>query len=164
MPLRRLRCDPALVPPSVDDGDLYVLDRDWLPVDADHTSRLTWCRAQPAGELWEVVGRVQPLQRFVPVTAPHQVVPFWNEIPQRAARVTERNAAVHATARLLGDDREHGPTWRTGIDLLPVVNPLSHWAPRRNPSRRRHKPSRISHTQLPSAGEERWWSTVWADR
>src|SRR3954447_4441916 len=98
MPLRRLRIDPSLVPGPIDDRDLDVLDRHRISIDAHDTGGFTWCRAQPASELREVVGCVQPLQRLIPVTTPHQVVPLRYEIAQRAACVAERDSTVHATA------------------------------------------------------------------
>ena len=61
--------DPALVPGPVDDLHLDLLDRDRVGVDAEHAGGLARRRAQPAGELGEVVGRVQPLDRLAPVVA-----------------------------------------------------------------------------------------------
>ena len=54
---------PALFPRAVDDLDLDLLDRDRRLVDAEHARGFARRRAQPAGELGEVVGRVQPLAR-----------------------------------------------------------------------------------------------------
>ena len=73
-------------------------------VDAEHAGRLARRRAQPAGELGEVVGGVQPLDGLVPVVAVDQVVPVGDEVAERAAVVAERDAAVHA-ARRLGCER-----------------------------------------------------------
>ena len=53
--------DPALVPGAVDDLDLDLLDRDRVLVDAEHARGLARRRAQPPGELREVVRGVQPL-------------------------------------------------------------------------------------------------------
>ena len=75
-------------------------------VDAEHARGLARRRAQPAGELREVVGGVQPLDRAVPVVAPDQVVPLRDEVAERAALVAERDAAVHAAAGLRADDRQ----------------------------------------------------------
>src|SRR5215213_11112433 len=97
MPFRWLRVDAALIPGLVDDRDFDVLDRHGFAVDAHHTSGFAGRRTQPASEFWEVVSRVQPLQRFVPIAAPDQIVPLRNEIAQRAAGVAERDAAVHAS-------------------------------------------------------------------
>ena len=98
---RRLhRLDPALVPGALDDLDLDLLDRDRVLVDAEHARRLTRRRAQPAGELGEVVGRVQPVDGLAPVVAVHEVVPVGDDVPERAAVVAERDAAVHAATGL----------------------------------------------------------------
>ena len=61
---RRLRLDPAFGPGAVDDLVLDRLDRDGVVVDAEHARPLARRRAEPAGELGEVVGRVQPLDRL----------------------------------------------------------------------------------------------------
>ena len=81
-------------------------------------------RAQPAGELREVVGRVEPVHRAVPVVAPDEVVPLRDDVAQRAALVAERDAAVHAAPGLGGDDRQQGAADAVGIDLVPVVDAL----------------------------------------
>src|SRR5690606_8947116 len=56
--------------------------------------------AQPPGELREVVGGVQTLDRVDVFAAPGEVVPLRDEVAQQAARVAERNTAVHAAAGL----------------------------------------------------------------
>ena len=53
---------------AVDDLDLDLLDRDRRLVDAEHARGFARRRAQPAGELGEVVGRVQALDRRVPTS------------------------------------------------------------------------------------------------
>ena len=57
-------------------------------------------RAQPAGELREVVGRVQALDGLAALAAPREVVPLRDQVAERAALVAERDAAVHAAAGL----------------------------------------------------------------
>ena len=108
-PLARLhrgvhRGDPPLVPRAVDDLDLDLLDRDRVLVDAEHARRLARRRAQATGELGEVVGGVEPLDRVAPVVAVDEVVPVGDEVAERAAVVAERDAAVHA-APGLGHER-----------------------------------------------------------
>ncbi|MDQ0814012.1 hypothetical protein QFZ63_005726 [Streptomyces sp. B3I7] len=116
-----LRRDVTGVPRLVDDGDLDVLDGHGRLVDAEDARRLARGRAEPPGELREVVGGVQPLGGGRPVLAVGEVVPLRDQVPQRAAVVAERDAAVHAAACLLGDDREQ----RAGnVDLVPVPHPL----------------------------------------
>src|SRR5690606_6389098 len=88
------------------------------------TGSLTGSRAQAAGELREVVRRVQPLDRSVPVIAEDQVVPLRDDVAERATLVAERDAAVHAAGGLGLDDRQQRATRSTGVDLVPVVDPL----------------------------------------
>ena len=57
--------------------------------------------AQAAGELGEVVRRVQLGDRLAPSAAVDEVVPVRDQVAQRAAVVAERHAALHA-ARALG--------------------------------------------------------------
>ena len=66
---RRLGADPALVECAVDDRLLDLLDRDRVVVDGEHACGFAGSRAEPAGELREVVGGVQPLDRGLPVVA-----------------------------------------------------------------------------------------------
>ena len=97
---RHDRLDPALVPRPLDDLDLDLLDGDRVLADAEHARRLARRRAQPAGELGEVVGGVQALDRVAPVVAVDEVVPVGDEVAERAAVVAERDAAVHAAPGL----------------------------------------------------------------
>src|SRR5690606_6964573 len=102
----------------VDDRDLDVLDRHRGLVDAQHAGRLARGRADAAGELREVVRRMQAVDRLVPVLAPREVVPLGDEVPKRAALVAERDAAVHAAGGLtveLGAVLDE-----LVLDLLPV--------------------------------------------
>src|SRR4029079_15149431 len=57
------RHDPALLEGAVDDLHLDLLDRDRRLADAEHARGLARRRAESPGELGEVVGRVQPLDR-----------------------------------------------------------------------------------------------------
>ncbi len=95
------RHDPALFERVVDDLLLDLLDRDRVVVDAEHAGFLARRRADPSGELGEVVGRVQPVDRVLPAAAVHEVVPVGDDVPERAALVTEGNAAIHAARALL---------------------------------------------------------------
>src|SRR5207253_3014838 len=131
-PLGSLRAHRAGLPGAVDDRDLDVLDRDRVLVDAQHARRLARSRAQPTGELREVVGRVQTLDRGVPVVAPDQVVPLRDEVAQRAALVTERDAAVHAATGLGLDDRQQRPAGTTRVHLVVVAQPLGDGTTRRD--------------------------------
>ncbi len=120
-PLRGLRGDVAAVPRLVDDGDFDVLDGDGGLVDGQDARGFARGGAEPAGELGEVVGRVQPLAGGGPVLAVGVVVPLGDEVPERAALVAEGDAAVHAAPGLLADDRQQGAG---DVDLVPVLDAL----------------------------------------
>ena len=112
----RQRNDPALVEGVVDDLDLDLLDGHRILVDAQHARSLTRRRAQPTGELREVVGGVQPLDRVAPAVVAHQIVPLRDQVAQWTPVVAERNAAVHAPGRLLA---QH-VMGEVLVDLFPV--------------------------------------------
>src|SRR5690606_15515928 len=96
----RLRAHPALRERPVDDLDLDPLDGDRVLVDAEDAGALARGGAQPPGELREVVGGVEAFDGLPPVAPVDQVVPFRDEVAEGAALVAERDAAVHAAARL----------------------------------------------------------------
>jgi len=108
----------------VNDRDLDVLDGHRGLVDAQHATRFARRRANAAGKLREVVGRVQPVKRVVPLAAPYEVVPLRDEVAQRASLMAERDAAVHAASRLSGERlRILG---EFVLDVLPVHQPHRH--------------------------------------
>ena len=115
-PLRRQRLHEAALEGLLDRRDLDLLDRHGRLVDAEHARGLAGSRAEATGELREVVGRVQALDRVGPVTAPGEVVPLRDEVAERAPRVAERDAAVHAAAGLPLELAE----LLLLVDLLPV--------------------------------------------
>jgi hypothetical protein len=119
--LRRLRHDPALVPGAVDDRDLDLLDRDRVALaDLQHAGRLARGGAQPAGELREVVGRVQLDDRLAPAVAVDEVVPVRDQVAQRTPVVAERHAALHAARALLAQALDG----QRSDELLEVRRPL----------------------------------------
>ncbi len=69
--------------------------------DLQHACRLARRGAQAAGELGEVVRRVQLGDRIREAIAVDEIVPVGNQVPERAAVVAERHAAVHAAGALL---------------------------------------------------------------
>ena len=89
-------------------------------------------RAQPTGELREVVGRVQTLDGVVPVVLVDQVVPLGNQVSERATVVAERNSAVHATAGL----GLEGFLRELLVDLFPVEQAQRHRPANRKFARR----------------------------
>ena len=99
---RWLRLDPALLEGAVDDRVLDLFDRHGVAfADLEHAGGLAGRRAQAAGELGEVVGRVQLRDRVLEAVAVDEVVPVWDQVPERAAVVAEGDAAVHAAGTLV---------------------------------------------------------------
>ncbi len=98
-----LRLDPTLLPGLLDDRQLDVLDRHRCIVDVQRTRGFARGRTDTTGELREIVGRVQHLDRRPPVTLIDQVVPIRDQVVYRAAFMAERNPAIHATRTLLAD-------------------------------------------------------------
>ena len=116
----RLGTDPAFVERALDDRQLDALDRHRVVVDPEHARPLARRRAETSGPLREVVRRVQAIERLAPVVLVDQVVPVRDDVSQRTALVTERNAAVHASRGLLRQVVD-----RVGqVILTPVPEPL----------------------------------------
>jgi hypothetical protein len=141
------RRDPALVEGPVDDRDLDLLDGDGVGVDAEHAGALAGGRAQPAGELGEVVGGMQPVDGVVPQVPVHEVVPVRDEVAERAALVAERDAAVHAPAGL-GLELALGEGL---VDLVPVEEAHRHRPPRRQLARVLQEAFDVAHAGYPCA-------------
>ena len=74
-----------------------------LSLDVEGAAGLAGRGADAAGEFREIVGGVQRLRRGAPLVAIDQIVPVGDQIVDRAALVTEGNAAIHAARRLLAD-------------------------------------------------------------
>ena len=64
--MRPLRYHPTFIEGVVDDLDLNLFDGHRVGVDSQHTGGLAGSRAQPSGELREVIGGVQALDRVLP--------------------------------------------------------------------------------------------------
>jgi len=94
------RHDPAFSPGAVDDRVLDALDAHRVVVDIQRAGRFARCRADAAGELGEVVGRIEYREGIFPVGPVHQVVEVRNDVVDRATAVAERRAAVHAAGAL----------------------------------------------------------------
>ena len=121
-----------------------IVDR--VGVDPQHARRLARRRAQPAGELRKVVGRMQAIDRVAPVFAVDQVVPVGNQVAERTTVVAERNAAVHATTCL----GLHLVEREVVVDLFPVAQPHRHIAARRHLPLPFQKPCDLTHL-MPSS-------------
>ena len=97
----RLRCDPTRFPALIDDEMLDRLDADRIIIDVQRAGGFARGRADAPGELGEIVGRVQYVERFAIVAAIDQIIPVGNDVVDRAAVVAKRDAAVHAARALL---------------------------------------------------------------
>ena len=140
---RRPRRHPALVPGAIDDRGLDRLDGHRIVVDAEHARPFARRRTQLAGELREVVRRVQPLDRRLPAVAIDEVVPVGNQVAERAALMTERNAAVHAARAL----RLELARRIRQIDLAPVLDALGDRARRVLLALNFDEPGRLTHDE-----------------
>src|SRR5581483_3246492 len=114
------RRDHARLPGAVDDRLLDRLDRDRVVVDVEDARLLARRRADAARELREVVRRVEADGRLPPPAPVHEVVPVGDDVPERAALVTEGDAAVHAPRALLAELLLREPE----LELAPVLEPL----------------------------------------
>ena len=99
--LGQLRRDPALVPGPVNDGVFDGFDADSVVIHVQGAGRLAGRGADASGELGEVVGAVQNVDRVLPVALVNQVVEVRDDVVHRAAAVAKRRATVHAARSLL---------------------------------------------------------------
>ena len=101
----RRRGGCAAIHPSANARSMIAASADLMVtggvVDAEHARSLARRGAQASGEFGKVVRRVQPIDRRAPPIAIHEIVPVGNQVAERAALMTERNAAVHAARRLI---------------------------------------------------------------
>src|SRR5512145_977581 len=95
-----LRLDPAFFPGFVDDRVLDRLDAHGIVVDPQHARFLARRGTDPAGELGEVVRRMQHIDRRFPVLPVNEIVPVGDDVVDRAAGHAEGDAAVHAARTL----------------------------------------------------------------
>src|SRR4029079_1846923 len=104
----------------IDDVPFYDADRHRFFIDAQHTGPLAGSRAKAAGDFREVIVACQRLQRVLPSSSIHEIVPFGNQIHHRTAGIslTKGHAAIHATRTL---DLELVLRARL-IHLLPIEN------------------------------------------
>src|SRR5262245_30760861 len=107
---RRLGVHPSLREAVIDDRRFYILDGHRQLVETEHAGTFAGRRTDPAGKFGKVVGLVQTFERFFPQAAINKIVPFRNQIIDRAARghaadelsgVAEWNTAIHAARALL---------------------------------------------------------------
>src|SRR6201999_1352059 len=105
-----LTLEPAVLPGAVDDGAFDGLDGDRVVVDVQRAGRLARRGTDTAGELREIVGRVQVARGLFPVALIDEVVEVGDLVVDRAARRARRhrpgavaigNAAIHAARGLV---------------------------------------------------------------
>ena len=148
----RPRDDPALVERAVGDRHLDLLDGDRVVVQRQHARLLAGRGAELAGELGEVVRGVELLGGFAPPAALDEVVPVGDQVPERAAGVAERHAAVHAPARLVA----HQALVGRAVDVAPVATALVDRAVRRDPALQLEEPARVGHAVTAAASSTAW--------
>jgi hypothetical protein len=118
--LGRLGMNPSFVPGALHHAAFDQLDRDGRLIDGQHAGSLARRGTDAAGELREVVGRMQAPDGILPAAVVDEVVPIGDEVVHRATGVAEGHAAIHAAGALfalllLG---------KRLVDLLPVAQPV----------------------------------------
>ncbi len=96
-----LRGNPAFGPTAFDDCMFNRLDRHGAFDEVQRAGGLARGGADAAGELREVVGRMQVAAGFSPVVVINEIVPVGDLVVDGAAVVAIRNAAIHAAGRLI---------------------------------------------------------------
>jgi hypothetical protein len=104
---------------SIDDSAFDIFDGHRRVGDSKNACAFAGSRTNPSGELREVVGFVQPIKSFLPSSGIDQVVPFGNEVLDRAStcRLAKGDSAIHATGTLCLQVF----VARLGVDLLIVL-------------------------------------------
>ena len=91
---------PAFLPGFVDDGVFNRFDADRRFINAQSAGFFARRRTDAAGELGEIIGRMQGVDRALPVLAIHQNVEVRKDVVHRAAVHAKRYAAIHAARAL----------------------------------------------------------------
>ena len=71
-----------------------------IVIDVERTSRFARRGTDAAGELGEVVRRVEDVESRAPLPAIREIVPVRNDVVDRTSGLAKRNAAVHAASAL----------------------------------------------------------------
>ena len=116
----RLRMNPTLREGVLDNGLLDLLDGHRRFVDSQHASGFARRGTDAAGEFGEVIRGVQHPDGFAPVAAVDQIVPIGNDIGERASRVAEWHAAIHAAGALRADLL----LGKVEVDFKPILDAL----------------------------------------
>ena len=151
---RRFRHDPALGETPVDNRLLDVLDRHRRIGDPQHAGTLARRRTDPTCEFREIVRLVQAVQSITPAVVVDQVVPFRDQVVDRAtrchvgdhaARMAKRHTAIHAASPLSGQVLDH----RQLDELAPVAHPGHRIAVRSRLACEFHETCRFPHRRPP---------------
>ena len=120
--------DPTLAKGALNDCLLDLLDRYRRIVDAQDAGRFAGRRTYPSSELGKVVRGMESTNGFFPAIAVNEVIPIRDDVVERAARVAEGHAAIHAAGRLGAQFllREFL------VDLLEVIDALQNGPARRD--------------------------------
>ena len=93
--------DPSLLEGIFNDRKFNLFDSHGAIVDRKRTACFARSRTDASRYFRKVIGHFKPPECFLPLAAVHKVVPFGNEVIDRAPHgVTKGNAAVHAAAAL----------------------------------------------------------------
>ena len=133
--------NPAFVPAAFHNRPLNQLDRNRRLIDSQHARGLARGRADAAGKLRKVIRRVKPPDCCLPPAVIDQIVPVGNQVIDRASRMAEGNAAVHAAGALLALLFFR----KRFVDLKPVLDALVGFAARRLFALNLQKPSDLTH-------------------
>src|SRR5262245_13546775 len=99
-----------MFPAVINDRAFNILDRNRRVVNAEHARTFAGRGADSAGELGKIIRLVQTLEGFLPKSAIDEIVPFRNQVVDRAAAghsadqltgVAEGNATIHAPRSLI---------------------------------------------------------------
>src|SRR5262249_1207067 len=114
---RHHRLHEPLFEGLIDDRALDVLDGDGLALDVEDARSLAGRRANATRGPREVVRRVQTRARVGQAALVRVIVEVGDDVPERAAVVTERDPAVHAPSGLIPElDLRHRQ-----LELSPVL-------------------------------------------
>ena len=118
----RIGNDPALIKSLINNCTFDIFNSDRRLVHPQHTSTLAGCGAYPTGELREVIGLMQALQCLLPAALIHHVIPFGDQIVNRATFIglTEWHTTVHAPGSLCGQV----PIIVFGVNFLEIYQPF----------------------------------------
>ena len=116
----QLGMNPAFVKSTLDNIFFNLLDRDRRLINTQHACGFTGRGANPAGEFWKVIGRVQLPHSLFPASVIDQVIPVRNQVVNGTSGLAERDAAVHAARAL----RAQFLFRKIKIDIEPIVDTL----------------------------------------